>query len=72
MPKANEIEFEGDGNTLPPEIDGWMREHLNEDDNLGSSAFRSVFKRQRGDRRPMVRIKLDYENRQTLLLFSEE
>lgn len=65
-------EFDGDVNALPPEIDGWMREHLNEDHTLGSSAIRSVFKRQRGDRRLMVRIKLDYENRQTLLLFSEE
>lgn len=65
-------EFNGDGDALPPEIDGWLHEHLNEDENLGSSAIRTTFKRQRGDRRLMARIKLDYENRQTLLLFSEE
>lgn len=66
-------EFDGEGTALPPELDAWLDEQLEQSSAaIKIASGRNIFKRQRGERRLVVRIKFDHENDKTMLLLSEE
>jgi DNA-binding CsgD family transcriptional regulator len=66
-------EFEGDGTSLPPELEAWLNEQMEQSPAAPNiSKGRTAFKRHRGERRLVVRIKCDHQNGMTMLLLTEE